>query len=69
MSKKMLNQQLVFALQMTMALAYVGGGLFLVASSLTYNILPTGPVRYIAGSLILVYGIFRVYRAIQLWKE
>jgi hypothetical protein len=69
MSKKTLNQQLVFALQTTMGLAYVGGGLFLVASSLTYGFLPTGTIRYTIGSLILVYGIFRVYRAIQLWKE
>jgi hypothetical protein len=69
MPRNQFNQQLVFVMQTIMGLAYLGGGLFLVASSLTYGILPTGTIRYAIGGLLIVYGLFRVYRGIQLWKN
>jgi len=52
------------------SLAYLGGGIALIASSQSFGMLPeTGPLRYSMGALLLIYGLFRAYRAYQGFKE
>ena len=49
---------------MFMALVYVGGGIYLIASSLSFSFLPAGSVyRYIFAVALVAYGIYRGYRA------
>ena len=52
------------------SLAYLGGGIALIASSQSFGILPeTGPFRYGMGILLLLYGAFRAYRAYLRFQE
>jgi hypothetical protein len=52
------------------SLAYMGGGIALIASSQSFGMLPeTGPFRYGLGILLLIYGTFRGYRAYQRFQE
>lgn len=52
------------------ALAYLGGGIALIASSQSFGMLPeTGPFRYGLGILLIVYGVFRAYRAYQRFQQ
>jgi hypothetical protein len=52
------------------SLAYMGGGIALIASSQSFGMLPeTGPLRYGMGILLLIYGAFRGYRAYQRFQE
>jgi hypothetical protein len=50
-----------------MALTYIGGGVFLVLSSLSFRLLPVGSLarNAFAGTLIL-YGAYRGYRV---WRR
>lgn len=52
-------------LNVLMGLAYMGGGIYLIASSQSFGMLPTGPLRYIMAVLLLAYGVFRLYRGFQ----
>lgn len=52
-----------------MALAYVGGGIGLIASSQSFGFLPTGTFRIILAALLIVYGCFRGFRAYQRYQE
>jgi hypothetical protein len=67
MKEKPLHEKVLDLASLLMALIYVGGGIYLVFSSSSFNFLPLNKVqRYaIAGTLIL-YGIFRAYRV---WKR
>ncbi|AUD02384.1 hypothetical protein CWM47_11440 [Spirosoma pollinicola] len=52
------------------SLAYLGGGIGLIASSQSFGVLPpTGPFRYGMGVLLIIYGAFRAYRAYQRFQE
>lgn len=52
------------------SLAYMGGGIALIASSQSFGMLPeTGLLRYGMGLLLLIYGAFRGYRAYQRFQE
>ena len=52
------------------ALAYLGGGIALIASSQSFGMLPeSGPFRYGLGILLIVYGAFRAYRAYQRFQQ
>ncbi len=52
------------------SLAYLGGGIGLIASSQSFGIIPeTGPFRYGMGVLLIIYGAFRAYRAYQRFQE
>jgi hypothetical protein len=62
MKRKPLHQQLSAALSMAIGLAYFGGGLFLVASSATFGVLPSGILRYLFGAMLILYGGYRFYR-------
>jgi len=62
MKRKPLHQQLSASLSMVIGLAYLGGGLYLVASSATFGVLPSGVSRYLFGAMLIVYGGYRFYR-------
>ncbi|MDR1716715.1 MAG: hypothetical protein ACK5KN_10300 [Dysgonomonas sp.] len=49
-----------------MSLFYFGIGCALSFTTVLENIIPVGVPRIIGGVLLIVYGLFRAYRA---WKE
>jgi len=52
------------------SLAYLGGGIALIASSQSFGVFPDpGFLRYSLGALLLVYGGYRAYRAYQRFQE
>ena len=52
------------------SLAYLGGGIGLIASSQSFGMLPEpGVLRYGMGTLLIIYGAFRAYRAYQRFQE
>lgn len=52
------------------SLAYLGGGIALIASSQSFGVFPEpGLLRYSMGTLLLIYGGFRAYRAYQRFRE
>jgi hypothetical protein len=52
------------------SLAYLGGGIGLIASSQSFGVLPEpGLFRYSMGALLIIYGAFRAYRAYQRFQE
>ncbi|RCR71337.1 hypothetical protein DUE52_02205 [Larkinella punicea] len=59
----------LFSLSVTvlMGLLYLGGGIYLIASSQSFGLLPTGIFRYLLAGLLIIYGLFRAYRGIQRW--
>ena len=67
MAKVPFHQQLMFAMQTFMGLAYLGGGIFLMSSSLTFGVIPTGIFRYVLAVMLMIYGAFRSYRGIMAW--
>jgi hypothetical protein len=69
MKRKPLHQQLSASLSMMIGLAYLGGGLYLVASSATFGVLPSGVVRYLFGAMLIAYGGYRFYRGYSLYKS
>jgi hypothetical protein len=67
MKEKPLHEKIIGLASMLMALVYIGGGIYLIASSLSFNLLPVGSTQRhaFAGTLIL-YGLYRGYRV---WKK
>ncbi|MBO0934902.1 hypothetical protein [Fibrella aquatilis] len=62
--------QLTLYLSAVAALAYLGGGIALMASSQSFGIdILAGPLRYALAVLLIIYGAFRGYRAIQRFRE
>lgn len=52
------------------SIAYLGGGIGLIASSQSFGIaVLAGPLRYVLSALMLVYGTFRAYRAWQQYRD
>ncbi|WP_461130108.1 hypothetical protein [Spirosoma aerophilum] len=52
------------------SLAYLGGGIGLIASSQSFGVLPEpGLLRYSMGALLVIYGAFRAYRAYLRFQE
>ena len=52
------------------SLAYLGGGIALIASSRSFGVFPEpGLLRYVMGTLLLIYGSFRAYRAYQQFQD
>lgn len=52
-------------LNVLMGLLYLGGGIYLIASSQSFGLLPTGTFRYLLAGLLIAYGLFRAYRGVQ----
>ncbi len=52
------------------SLAYMGGGIVLIASSQSFGVFPEpGLFRYSMGILLFIYGAYRAYRAYQRFRE
>ena len=52
------------------SIAYLGGGIALIASSQSFGIaVLAGPLRYALATLLLAYGLFRAYRSWQQFRE
>jgi hypothetical protein len=52
-----------------MGLLYLGGGIYLIASSQSFGFLPTGSFRYVLAVLLLLYGVFRIYRGTEGFRK
>jgi len=67
MREKPLHEKIGDLTSVIMALTYIGGGVFLVLSSLSFRLLPVGSLarNAFAGTLIL-YGAYRGYRV---WRR
>jgi len=67
MREKPLHEKIGDLTSVLMALTYIGGGVFLVLSSLSFRLLPVGSLarNAFAGTLIL-YGAYRGYRV---WRR
>jgi hypothetical protein len=64
--------RLTLWLSVLASLAYLGGGIGLMASSQSFSPIPVpepGPFRYALGALLTVYGLFRGYRAINRFRD
>jgi hypothetical protein len=62
--------QLTLYISVLASLAYLGGGIALIASSQSFGVFPEpGLLRYGLAVLLLVYGGFRAYRAYQQFKD
>jgi hypothetical protein len=60
-------ERLTLYLSVLASMAYLGGGIGLIASSQSFGLLPV--VRYGLAVLLLVYGSFRAYRAYQRFRD
>lgn len=48
------------------SLAYLGGGIALIASSQSFGVFPEpGVLRYSMATILIVYGSYRIFRAYQ----
>jgi lipopolysaccharide export LptBFGC system permease protein LptF len=48
------------------SLAYLGGGIALIASSQSFGVFPEpGVLRYSMAVMLIAYGTFRIFRAYQ----
>lgn len=62
--------RLTLYISVVASLAYLGGGIALIASSQSFGIFPEpGPLRYGMGTLLIAYGLFRAYRAYQGFRQ
>ncbi|RRB04970.1 hypothetical protein EHT25_11005 [Larkinella rosea] len=53
------------SISVLMGLLYLGGGIYLIASSQSFGLLPTGTFRYLLAGLLIIYGLFRAYRGVE----
>ncbi len=53
-----------------MAVIYIGGGIFLIASSYSFGFLKAGSwERILLAVLIIAYGVFRAQRAWKMYRD
>ncbi len=65
-----LAETLRLYLSVLASVAYLGGGIALIASSQSFGIaILEGPTRYALAVLLLVYGAFRGFRAYQEFRN
>jgi hypothetical protein len=66
MKERPLHEKVLILTSMLMALVYTGGGIYLISSSSSFNMLPAGSAeRYLLAVALIAYGLYRGYRA---WK-
>ena len=53
----------------TMGLVYLGGGFLLVASSNDFGIFPNANFRYLFSAMLIAYGAYRIYRAVNDYRR
>lgn len=64
------SEQLTLALAALASVAYLGGGIALIASSQRFVIFPEpGLLRYALAALLIWYGGTRAYRAYYMYKD
>lgn len=64
------SAQLTLYISVLASLAYLGGGIALIASSQSFGVFPeSGLLRYSLAVLLLAYGSYRAYRAFQQLKN
>jgi len=67
MKEKPLHEKIIGIASLLMALTYMGGGIYLIASSLSFNLLPVGSMeRNAFAGILILYGFYRGYRV---WKK
>jgi len=67
MREKPLHEKIGDLTSVVMALAYIGGGVFLILSSFSFRLLPIGSIpRYAFAGALILYGAYRGYRV---WKR
>ncbi|MCF2445969.1 hypothetical protein L0657_18565 [Dyadobacter sp. CY345] len=67
MKEKPLHEKIIGLASLLMALVYIGGGIYLISSSLSFSLLPVGSIQRIAfAGILILYGCYRGYRA---WKK
>lgn len=65
-----ISEQLTLILATIASVAYLGGGIALIASSQSFVIFPPpGPLRYGLAALLIWYGGTRAYRAYYMYKD
>lgn len=63
-------EQITLWLSVIASVAYLGGGIGLIASSQSFGFLPEpGPVRYSIAAVLIIYGLFRGVRAYQRFRD
>ena len=63
-------EQMTLWLSVIASVAYLGGGIALIASSQSLGFLPQpGPVRYGIAAVLIIYGLFRGIRAYQRFRD
>jgi hypothetical protein len=62
-------ERLTLYLSVLASMAYLGGGIGLIASSQSFSLLSEPIIRYGLAILLLVYGSFRAYRAYQSFRN
>ncbi len=65
MNNRTFGEVFTGVLQILIGLSYLGGGIFLMTSSQTFGLLPSGVIRWAIAVLLFVYGCFRSYRGIK----
>jgi hypothetical protein len=70
-SRNRTPERLTLWLSTLASLAYLGGGIALIASSQSFYPFPLepGPFRTALGALLIVYGLFRGIRAIKRFRD
>ncbi len=71
-SRNRTPERLTLWLSTLASLAYLGGGIGLMASSRSFEPFPVpepGPFRYALAALMIVYGLFRAIRAINRFRD
>jgi cytochrome c-type biogenesis protein CcmE len=64
------SERLTLVLAALASVAYLGGGIALIASSQSFVIFPPpGPLRYGLAALLIWYGGSRAFRAYYLYKD
>jgi divalent metal cation (Fe/Co/Zn/Cd) transporter len=62
-----LHEKVADLASLIMALIYVGGGVYLILSSSSFNFLPINKTQKLAlAGILILYGFFRGYRV---WKR
>jgi hypothetical protein len=67
MKEKPLHEKISDLTSVVMAVTYIGGGVFLILSSLSFRLLPIASVeRYAFAGILILYGAYRGYRV---WRS
>ncbi|KAA0990366.1 hypothetical protein FXO21_09460 [Dyadobacter sp. UC 10] len=67
MREKPLHEKIGDLTSVLMAVTYIGGGVFLILSSLSFRLLPIGSTaRYAFAGTLILYGAYRGYRV---WRR